>query len=127
VRDDVAHSAASCSSTLASAAALVLAKRSRGCTQVAAAAAREARRTLPVFGPIAIVVGAVMAAGGYVTQGKDTTQRVELVEGRIDRIQQDRARERVQDTDKLQTIDVRTARMETKLELLVPAVKAARP
>jgi hypothetical protein len=82
---------------------------------------------VPVVGPIAIVIGAVMAAGGYVTQGKDTTRRVELVEGRLDRIEQDRARERVQDTDKLQTIDVRTARIETKLELLVPAVKAARP
>lgn len=61
---------------------------------------------------LAITVGGVLiAGGGYITQVKENTRRIDAVEQRV---------------ELLRSIDTRTARIEAKLEILAPA-KGHRP
>lgn len=62
---------------------------------------------LPVISLLLGLLGAALAGGGYVSQLQDNTRRVTILESKSDA-----------GGDKLNTIDVRTARIEAKLELL---------
>ena len=73
--------------------------------------------------PIVLVIGVLLAAGAYIAQVKDNTRRIDAIEERnhqVDLVHDS-------DKDKLNIIDVRTARIETKLEILVPSAKATTP
>lgn len=64
--------------------------------------------------PIALAVtigGVLIGCGGYITQVKENTRRIDAVEQRV---------------ELLRAIDTRTARIEAKLEILAPA-KGHRP
>lgn len=64
--------------------------------------------------PIALVItvgGVLVTGGGYITQVKENTRRIDAVEQRV---------------ELLRSIDTRTARIEAKLEILAPA-KGHRP
>lgn len=73
--------------------------------------------------PILLAIGLLVATGGYIAQVKDNTRRIETLE------QHDlqRSKDREGDKDKLNTIDVRTARIESKLEILLPPSKVTKP
>lgn len=73
--------------------------------------------------PMALVIGSLLAAGNYIAQVKDNTRRIEVLEARNGQ----RDRDRDSDKDKLNTIDVRTARIESKLEILLPPTKVLKP
>ena len=73
--------------------------------------------------PIVLVIGVLLAAGAYIGQVKDNTRRIDAIEQhehQVDLVHDS-------DKDKLNIIDVRTARIETKLEILVPSAKVAAP
>ncbi len=73
--------------------------------------------------PIILAIGLLIATGAYIAQVKDNTRRIDAVEERnrqVDIIHD-------ADKDKLSTIDVRTARIESKLEILVSSEKVPRP
>lgn len=73
--------------------------------------------------PIVLVIGALLAAGNYIAQVKDNTRRIEALESH----DKQRGVDRESDKDKLNTIDVRTARIESKLEILLPPSKVTKP
>lgn len=60
-------------------------------------------------GLVMVIVGMIWAGGGYLEQIHNNTRRIETLEA------SDKQR-----TDTLTQIDVRTARMEAKLEVLLP-------
>ncbi|MFZ3485176.1 hypothetical protein [Sphingomonas sp. 3-13AW] len=68
-----------------------------------------------VIGPAAVVGGALRSDGGRDKQIDDNTRRIEALEAK------DLAK-----SDILQKIDGRTIRIETKLEMMVPAKEAVR-
>ncbi len=69
------------------------------------------------FAPLVVVITALLAGGSYIGQVRENTRRVELLEQR----NTSRDTQRELDRDQLQVIDVRTARIEAKLEVLLPA------
>lgn len=71
------------------------------------------RDWITAMSPVAVLIGAAMAVGGNFSEVKDHERRIEVLEqsSRLDKAQSD---------DKLNTIDVRTARIEAKLEVLSP-------
>jgi len=69
---------------------------------------------IPVVTAAAVLVGALLAVGGYIAQVKDHERRLVVLEQKRDSVD-----------DKLQVIDVRTARIEGKIETLLPADKKA--
>ncbi len=73
--------------------------------------------------PIILVIGLLVATGGYIAEVKNNSLRIDAIEERNHRV--DLVHDN--DKDKLNTIDVRTARIETKLEILVPSEKVTKP
>jgi hypothetical protein len=71
---------------------------------------------LPVITVAALLISAMLSGGGYISQLQDNTRRIGAIEAKSD------GRD-----DKLNTIDVRTARIEAKLELLTTDEKVHRP
>jgi hypothetical protein len=73
--------------------------------------------------PIILATGLLIATGAYIAQVKDNSRRIDAIEERnhqVDLVHDN-------DKDKLNTIDVRTARIESKLEILLPAEKVTKP
>ncbi|WP_047867194.1 hypothetical protein [Sphingomonas paucimobilis] len=66
---------------------------------------------LPVASFFVVIAGALLAGGGYISQLRDNTRRLDALEQRV---------------ELLRSIDTRTARIEAKLEVLVPE-KGGRP
>ncbi len=60
---------------------------------------------LPVASFFVVIAGALLAGGGYISQLRDNTRRLDMLEQRV---------------ELLRSIDTRTARIEAKLEVLVP-------
>ena len=77
------------------------------------------RDWLTAMSPVAVLIGAAMAVGGNFSEVRDHERRIEVLE------QSSRA-DKAQSDDKLNTIDVRTARIEAKLEVLTPAKETLR-
>lgn len=71
---------------------------------------------LPVITVAALLISAMLSGGGYISQLQDNTRRIGAIETKSD------GRD-----DKLNTIDVRTARIEAKLELLALDGKERQP
>ena len=69
------------------------------------------REWLPVATFFVVIAGALLAGGGYISQLRDNTRRLDALEQRV---------------ELLRSIDTRTARIEAKLEVLVPE-KEVRP
>ena len=69
---------------------------------------------LLAISPAVLLIGAIISGGTYISQIKDNARRLDALERKVD----DR------DT-KLNTIDVRTARIEAKIEVLIPREKAS--
>lgn len=69
---------------------------------------------VPAISLVFVIAAAVMAGGGYVATLKDNTRRIEQLEtdARTD------AKTR---TEMLQQLDLRMARIEVKLEMMLPA------
>ena len=68
---------------------------------------------LLAISPAVLLIGAILSGGTYISQIKDNGRRIEALERKVD------------DRDaKLNTIDVRTARIEAKIEVLIPREKA---
>lgn len=74
------------------------------------------RDWLPVVSAAGLLMGAAFFNGGSVEKQNDALRRIAAIEVRQD--QQDR--EHISDIDKLNKIDVRTARIETKIDVLTP-------
>jgi hypothetical protein len=74
---------------------------------------------LPVISLAVVLAGILIAGGGYITQLKENTRRIDQleVEARAD------AKAR---TEMLQQLDLRLARIEVKLEMMVPPKDKAR-
>jgi hypothetical protein len=78
----------------------------------------------PAMSVAAVLFGAVLTGGGYIATVKDDHARLDALEAR--EAQHDR--DRMTDHDALSTIDVRTARIEAKIEVLLPVDRReARP
>ncbi|WP_152680147.1 hypothetical protein [Sphingomonas paucimobilis] len=60
---------------------------------------------VPVLSFAVVIAGALIAGGGYISQLRDNTRRLDALEQRV---------------ELLRSIDTRTARIEAKLEVLVP-------
>ncbi|WP_343526752.1 hypothetical protein [Sphingomonas sp.] len=60
---------------------------------------------IPVLSFAVVIAGALIAGGGYISQLRDNTRRLDALEQRV---------------ELLRSIDTRTARIEAKLEVLVP-------
>lgn len=69
------------------------------------------REWIPVLSFAVVIAGALIAGGGYISQLRDNTRRLDALEQRV---------------ELLRSIDTRTARIEAKLEVLVPE-KGERP
>lgn len=69
------------------------------------------RDWIPVLSFAVVIAGALIAGGGYISQLRDNTRRLDALEQRV---------------ELLRSIDTRTARIEAKLEVLVPE-KGGRP
>ena len=63
------------------------------------------RDWIPVLSFAVVIAGALIAGGGYISQLRDNTRRLDALEQRV---------------ELLRSIDTRTARIEAKLEVLVP-------
>ncbi|WP_455156028.1 hypothetical protein [Sphingomonas zeae] len=63
------------------------------------------RDWIPVLSFAVVIAGALIAGGGYIGQLRDNTRRLDALEQRV---------------ELLRSIDTRTARIEAKLEVLVP-------
>ena len=68
-----------------------------------------------IAGLIIVLIGMIWAGGGYLEQIHNNTRRIETLEA------SDKQR-----TDTLTQIDVRTARIEAKLEVMLPEKERAR-
>ncbi len=64
---------------------------------------------IPVLSFAVLIGGALLTGGGVIREVHDNTRRVELLEQRV---------------ELLRSIDTRTARIEAKLEVLVPKEEA---
>lgn len=71
---------------------------------------------MPVVSGIAIVCGALLTGGGLVNQVQDTATSVAKLEALVDRRD-----------EQLRAIDLRLARIEVKLEMMIPVHKEPRP
>ncbi|WP_433910364.1 hypothetical protein [Sphingomonas yabuuchiae] len=60
---------------------------------------------IPALSFAVVLAGALIAGGGYISQLRDNTRRLDALEQRV---------------ELLRSIDTRTARIEAKLEVLVP-------
>jgi len=80
------------------------------------AAGRAWKEWLPVVSFAVMLIGAILAGGGYIAQLQDNTRRIAALESKTD------SRD-----DKLNTISDRTARIEAKLEVLVPTQRPVQP
>lgn len=69
------------------------------------------REWIPVLSFAVVIAGALIAGGGYISELRDNTRRIHDLEQRV---------------ELLRSIDTRTARIEAKLEVLVPE-KGDRP
>lgn len=73
---------------------------------------------LPVISLAVVLAGILLASGGYIGQLKENTRRIDQLE----RAATADAKER---TAMLQQLDLRLARIEVKLEMMVPAKEKA--
>ena len=71
---------------------------------------------LPLVALAISILGFASWFGGSVSRDEDIARRTTILKQREDL----RDRDRTEDKDKLNTIDVRTARIESKLEVLLP-------
>jgi hypothetical protein len=69
---------------------------------------------LPVISLAIIIAGILLASGGYIGQLKENTRRIDQLE--VDARADAKAR-----TEMLQQLDLRLARIEVKLEMMLPA------
>ena len=69
---------------------------------------------LPAISLAVVLFGGAQAGGGYLSQLKDNTRRIEQLE------KDGREKEALR-TEMLQKLDLRLARIEVKLEMMVPA------
>lgn len=72
---------------------------------------------LLAISPAIAVGGALLAGGGQIAQVKENTRGIETLSRRVDAFELKNGER----DDKLNTIDVRTARIEAKLEVLLPS------
>lgn len=76
----------------------------------------------PVVSAIGILVGASITSGGVLEKVQEALRRIAAIEAREDQ----RDRDRTADIEKLNAIDVRTARIETKIDVLTPVKEPGR-
>lgn len=74
------------------------------------------RDWLPVISAAGLLMGAAFFNGGSIEKQNDALRRISAIEIRLD--QQDK--DHIGDIEKLNKIDVRTARIETKIDVLTP-------
>ncbi|CAN5578917.1 hypothetical protein BH10PSE14_BH10PSE14_06920 [soil metagenome] len=70
----------------------------------------------PAITVVLALISALIVTGGVIDQVKTSSADIATMKARMDRSDQERAQQRFEDRDKLNTIDVRTARIEATLQ-----------